>query len=299
MQYRRKLPSLTALVALEATIRNRSMTVAARELGVTQAAVSRQIALLEEEFGRPLFIRRHRQIEPTPSCMRLGNALSDSLSNISTAVETFHAKRTEVVTIGATIAFSAMWLLPKIAEFRSAYPGVQIRVVSQEGKFSLDAEEVDIAIRYGNPPFDDGTVVASCGDRIFPVCSPDYANRLVSSIFPQPGLELIETEFSSRSWYRWADWFVKTGRRQEFIEPSLRFSHYTETIAAAKAGQGVALGWETLISSNLEDGSLVKLGDIEFVAEGRHNILVPTDARRSAVCDLVCDWLTAALQQSV
>lgn len=288
---------MTALVALEATIRNRSVTAAAKELGVTQAAVSKQIALLEEEFGRPLFVRGHRHIDPTPSCLKLGSVLSESFANISDAVDLFHSNRTEVVTIGATIAFSSMWLLPKIAEFRSVHPRVQIRVVSQDGRFNLETEEVDVAFRYGNAPFDDGTAIASCGDRIFPVCSPDYARRLKLKTFPQAELDLIDTDFTSRSWYRWSDWFLKVGRSKEFREPSLRFSHYTETIAAAKAGQGVALGWETLIGAYLEEGSLVKLGDIEFEAEGRHNILVPGGARRSAICNLVCGWLTLELQK--
>lgn len=65
MHFRRRIPSLTALVTLEAVLRKKSFTTAATELGVTQAAVSRQIALLEEEFGQPLFVRKHRAIEPT------------------------------------------------------------------------------------------------------------------------------------------------------------------------------------------------------------------------------------------
>src|SRR5687768_11161889 len=160
MQFRRKLPSLTALLALEAAIRLRSVTAAAKELGVTQAAVSRQIALLEEDFGRPLFIRKHRMIEPTASCLILGASLAESFSNLADAVEIIRVNTKEVVTIGATIAFSSFWLLPKLAEFRQAHPGVQIRVASQDADFNLDKGDVDIALRYGSPPFADGTIIA-------------------------------------------------------------------------------------------------------------------------------------------
>ena len=72
MQFRKRLPSLTALVTLEAVLRRKSFTLAASELGVTQAAVSRQIAALEEELGQPLFLRKHRAIEPTAACVSLG-----------------------------------------------------------------------------------------------------------------------------------------------------------------------------------------------------------------------------------
>lgn len=297
MQFRKKFPSLTALLALEATIRNRSVTLAARELGVTQAAVSRQIAVLEEEFGRSLFSRGHRAIEPTPSCMVLGDVLAESFANIADAVDALRGKSGDVVTIGATIAFSSFWLLPKLAEFREKHPGIQIRVVSQDSKFRLDAGEVDIVLRYGTPPFNDGTVIASRGDRIFPVCAPAYAARHDLSRFPAGNFDLIETDVPNRKWYQWADWFSRVGRKAENIVPSLRFSHYTETFSAARAGQGIAIGWETLIKPFLDDGTLIKVGTVEFEAEGRHAILVPFDAASSAESNLVTNWLISALQR--
>lgn len=299
MQYRKKLPSLTALVALEAAIRHRSFTLAANELGVTQAAVSRMIALLEDDFGRPLFTRGHRSIEPTPACLILGASLADSLSNIADSVDAIRASSNDVVTIGATIAFSSFWLLPRIADFRLLHPGIQIRVVSQDAKFDLGQGGVDIALRYGIPPFNDGMVLASCGDRIYPVCSPSYAKSGKVAGFPDGDCELIESDVPSRSWYRWADWFARVGRKPDRLRATLRFSHYTETISATKAGQGVALGWDTLVGSLIADGILVRVGDIELEAEGRHNILVPGNTRRTAAADLTAAWLTQALQTSV
>ncbi|MER9136097.1 LysR substrate-binding domain-containing protein [Mesorhizobium sp. M0830] len=297
MYFRRKLPSLTALVALEAAIRHRSVTVAAKELGVTQAAVSRQIALLEEQFGRPLFRRGHRTIEPTPSCLILGDALAESLSAIADAVDVVRSNGSDVVTIGATIAFSSFWLLPKLAELRRLHPRVQIRVISQDTRFNLEAGEVNMAFRYGSPPFHDGMAIAGRGDRIFPVCSPGYARARDIGSFPTGTFELIETDVPDRSWYRWAEWFARSGRKSDGRAAALCFSHYTETISAARAGQGVALGWETLIRSFLDDGSLVKVGDTEFEAEGRHNVVISAASKRSEVCDLVAGWLTQALQR--
>jgi LysR family glycine cleavage system transcriptional activator len=297
VQLRKRLPSLTALLALEATIRHRSFTMAAKELGVTQAAVSRQIAILEEDFGRPLFTRGHRSIEPTPACRILGVTLEDSFANIADSVDAARASITDVVTIGATIAFSSFWLLPKITEFRQLNPNIQIRVVSQDSKFDLVNGGIDIVMRYGVPPFNDGTVLGSCGDRIFPVCSPNYAQSHGVHAFPDGDYELIETDVPNRSWYRWADWFARLGRKPNALRSLLRFSHYTETISAARAGQGVALGWETLIKTHLADGSLVKVGGTEFEAEGRHNVVVPVNAKRSAIAHFTAGWLTQALQR--
>ncbi|MBB4292613.1 DNA-binding transcriptional LysR family regulator [Rhizobium leguminosarum] len=293
MQFRRRLPSLTALVTLEAVLRRKSFTLAATELGVTQAAVSRQIASLEEELGQPLFVRKHRAIEPTAACISLGATLAKSLADIAESVEAIRSRSQDVVTIGATVAFSSFWLLPRLAEFRRANPGILVRVISQDSPIALDGGEVDVAIRYGLPPFSDGTVIASRGDVISPVCSPDYLRRRGDGPLGSAD-EFIETDVVDRSWYSWSQWVALTGANIE-VKPSLRLSHYTETIAAARAGQGIALGWRMLIGTFLEDGTLVRAEESELAAEDRYNVIVPVKAKRSNARDLAAAWLTASL----
>ncbi|MBX5166230.1 MULTISPECIES: LysR substrate-binding domain-containing protein [unclassified Rhizobium] len=293
MQFRRRLPSLTALVTLEAVLRRKSFTLAASELGVTQAAVSRQIAVLEEEFGQPLFVRKHRAIEPTAACVTLGATLAKSFADIAESVEAIQSHGQDVVTIGATVAFSSFWLLPRLAEFRRANPGILVRVISQDSPIALHGGEVDVAIRYGLPPFSDGTVIASRGDVISPVCSPDYLRRRGNGPLGSAD-EFIETDVLDRSWYSWAQWISLAGANIA-MKPSLRFSHYTETIAAARAGQGIALGWRMLVGTFLEDGTLVQADSGELAAEGRYNVIVPVKAKRSNARDLAAAWLTASL----
>ncbi|KKZ83895.1 LysR family transcriptional regulator [Rhizobium phaseoli] len=293
MQFRRRLPSLTALVTLEAVLRRKSFTLAATELGVTQAAVSRQIAALEEELGQPLFLRKHRAIEPTSACVSLGATLAKSFADIAESVEAIQSRSQDVVTIGATVAFSSFWLLPRLAEFRRTNPGILVRVISQDNPITLDDGEMDVAIRYGVPPFSDGTVIASRGDVVCPVCSPDHLRRRGDGPLGSAD-EFIETEVIDRSWYSWAQWVSLTGGNIE-IKPSLRFNHYTESIAAARAGQGIALGWRMLIGTFLEDGTLVPASQTELAAEGRYNVIVPIKAKRSNARNLAAAWLTASL----
>ncbi|MBB3350374.1 DNA-binding transcriptional LysR family regulator [Rhizobium sp. BK049] len=293
MQFRRRLPSLTALVTLEAVLRRKSFTTAATELGVTQAAVSRQIALLEEELGQPLFVRKHRAIEPTAACVSLGATLAKSFADIAENVEAIQSRSQDVVTIGATVAFSSFWLLPRLAEFRRANPGILVRVISQDNPIALDDGEIDVAIRYGMPPFSDGTVIASRGDVITPVCSPDYLRRRGNGPLGSTD-EFIETDVLDRSWYSWSQWVSLTRANIE-VKPSLRFNHYTETIAAARAGQGIALGWRMLVGTFLEDGTLVSAEASELAAEDRYNVIVPVKAKRSNARNLAAAWLTASL----
>lgn len=297
MQFRRTLPSLTALVALEAVVRHRSVTLAAKELGVTQAAVSRQVAALEMEFGFPLFRRGHRSIEPTPACLTLATTLAGSLHSISDAVDVLRASAVQsIITIGATLAFSSFWLLPRLPEFRRLHPKVQIRVVSQDTWLDLDRGDVDIAIRYGSPPFSDSVVLASREDTIVPVCSPYYAERLTGGSLQIDQCDLIEMDVPDRSWVTWSDWLARRGANRNAGPPALRLSHYTEVISAAKAGQGLALGWGILVRDFLADGTLVRVGEETIVAEARHNIIVPNRRRRDETRDVAIEWLTDALK---
>ncbi|KAA1183053.1 LysR family transcriptional regulator [Rhizobium tropici] len=293
MNFRRRIPSLTALMTLEAVLRHRSFTAAAIELGVTQAAVSRQIAALEEEMGLPMFVRKHRAIEPTAECLILGTTLAQSFANIADTLDAVRFSQQDVVTIGATVAFSSFWLLPRLAEFRRENSGVQIRVVSQDARIDLDAGQVDIAIRFGIPPFNDGTVIASRGDVITLVCSPDYLQRRKAGPLSADD-ELIETDVEDRSWLSWSQWIA--GLDPPFPgKPSLRFNHYTETIFAARAGQGVALGWGVLVQTFLDDGTLVALDQRRISAEGRYNVVIPLKSRRTVAIDRACSWLIASL----
>jgi len=300
MTIRKHLPSLNALLVLEAAVRHRSFTAAAVELGVTQAAISRQVALLEEQLGTPLFARRHRAVEPTPQCLLLASSLAISFANIAESVEMVRsAKRQEAVTIGATLAFSTFWLLPRLGEFRKRYPSAQIRVVSQDSRINLGTGEVDVVVRFGMPPFDDGLVVASRADEVFPVCSPDYARRVSDpdTAFGDAGHDLIGQDVPERSWYTWSDWFSRAGIAARHVEPNLGFNHYTEVLQAARAGHGVALGWGLLVQGYMDDGSLIRLGDAAVSAEGRYNVLVPARRKPHPQRDVFVEWLAGSLSK--
>ncbi|WP_028998547.1 LysR substrate-binding domain-containing protein [Azohydromonas australica] len=298
MPIRKNFPSLNALLVLEAAVRHRSFTVAASELGVTQAAVSRQVAMLEEQLDTLLFTRKHRAIEPTPQCLQLASALALSFANIAESVDMIRStKRQETITIGATLAFSTLWLLPRIGEFRKRYPLVQIRVMSQDSRINLNSGDVDVIVRFGLPPFDDGQVVASRTDEVFPVCSPEYAQRLGSarSMFPSAACELIGHEVPDWTWYTWPDWFGRAGIVATNSAPRLSFNYYTEALQAARAGQGIALGWSTLVQGYLDDGSLVRLGNAVVAAEGRYNVVVPLRRKANPLRDILVDWLASSL----
>ena len=140
--FRRHLPPLGALVIFEAAARRMSFTRAAEEIGITQAAVSRQIQSLERSLGFPLFRRKHRGIELTERGRMLSRTMSDALGRISETVETITDRNQSAeLVIAATVAFSHFWLLPKISGFRRAHPDIRLKIVAQDGWVDLMQDE--------------------------------------------------------------------------------------------------------------------------------------------------------------
>ena len=238
-----------------------------------------------------------RVAAPAPST---GSAMAMNFASIAESVDTARtSKRQEIVNIGATLAFSTFWLLPRLAEFRALYPSAQIRVVSQDARFNLLAGEVDVIVRFGIPPFDDGTVVASRSDEVFPVCSPSYLVRanVTEQRFLEGRCDLIDHEVQDKSWYAWGDWFFRAGAPGLRTQPSLKVNNAPEAIQAARAGLGISMGWNLLINSFLEDGSLVRVGERAITAEGRYNVVVPFRRKVHPLRDIFTEWLASSLSR--
>ncbi|WKL24526.1 LysR family transcriptional regulator (plasmid) [Sinorhizobium meliloti] len=178
MSIRRKLPPLTALTAFEAAARLGSFTKAADELGVTQAAVSRQMHLLEDQLGFPLFHRLHRKIKLTEKGKTLASAAQDAFDLLAAGVaEISKGEHEAELTIAATVAFSHFWLLPRISEFSSQHPEINLRIITQDNMPNIESGDLDVAIRFGNGMWPDGQAELLFEDEIFPICSPKFAER--------------------------------------------------------------------------------------------------------------------------
>lgn len=301
MSFKRSIPSLTALVALEAAARHKSFTRAAEELGVTQTAISRQVLALEEALDATLFHRGHRAVEPTAQCNQLALELNRHFTGISESVREFgNANASGVVTIGATTAFAQLWLLPRLVQFRKTNPEVKFRLTVSDKPFDMVSGDEDLVVRYGVSPFSDGLVIASCGDLLFPVASPDYAQSLGvhAATFWQTEFNLISTESTLRSWYSWEDWFRAVGIPQKPPRAALTFNQFPGTLYAARAGQGIALGWGLLVQTFLEDETLVRLGDTCLVAEGMFHVVKSNRAPESPAMEALLNWLSEALKAS-
>ncbi len=300
MGSRRKLPPLTALTAFESAARLASFTKAANELGVTQAAISRQIHLLEAYLGFALFIRGHRKVELTDKGRVLALASQDAFDIIASSVSEVTSDAQDVdLTIAATVAFSHFWLLPRISEFSRNHPGINVRILTQDNFPNIESSDIDIAIRFGSGMWADGQASVLFEDEVFPVCSSNFALNSGNIEIPRDLLAypLISYTADDPTWTGWSEWLAAFGVELPKRKSGLRCSFYTEAIYAALNGQGITLGWRRLVEDLLVQGRLIQLTDSTVKTRNAYFAVVPKRRRQTEAAQLFQMWLTETAEQ--
>jgi DNA-binding transcriptional LysR family regulator len=300
---RRRRPrlSLDLLRGFHAAARHLSFTRAARELSVTQPAISREIKVLEEQLGRPLFRRVNRTLQLTQAGEELYRAAHEALALVDGATERLSSGgRTLAVT--TTTAFASLWLAPRLPGFTRRHRDVDVRVFATNDTVDLEREHLDIAIRYV-PPWAD----VPAGERLvdyntFPVCSPALLRRPGQRIRAPADLARhvridFETVLYGRPWYDWGHWYEAMNLR--WVKPAgeMRFSHYDQVIQSAIEGSGVAIGKTPHLTRHLRDGVLcAPLGRDWMASLGSFYVVVSEGAAgRDSVTAFVA-WLKDEVQ---
>lgn len=294
---------MSALATFEASARLGSFTQAAAELGVTQAAVSRQIKVLENELNVGLFLRQHRKVVLTPAGSALAATVTGAFTNIAEMIETIRRPQSDdTVSVGATLAFSHFWILPRLSAFRAAHPGIRLKLVAEDRTTDLRRDRLDVCIRFAQPPFADGTSIASHPDTVFPVCSPALLARLgmAAAGADIARMPLIASDNVNPAWLTWRSWAQAVGLGPDLARASdrspLRFNHYTDSIEAAVNGEGVALGWSMLLSNHLAAGRLVRIGGQALTTVERYHALVPLGRAPTDATACFLAWLGGHFQ---
>lgn len=147
------LPPLNSLVAFEAAARHLSFTVAARELNVTQGAVSRQIRLLEDYLGTALFVRTTREINLTSTGSQYYESVRDTLQQIARATAGVrHWQGAQQVTVVTSTAMASLWLLPLVSEFQRQHEEIDLRIIATDQVEDFSRLDCDLALYYCSTP---------------------------------------------------------------------------------------------------------------------------------------------------
>jgi DNA-binding transcriptional LysR family regulator len=271
----RDLPSLDLLKGFEAAARNLSFTKAAQELFVTQSAISRQVKALEDQLGVALFRRHHRELRLTEEGQTLYKTSGEVLRLLRDATGKLGARPAGMLTVTTTVSFAALWLVPRLNDFRRLHPGIDMRLAATNRIQDLEREGFDLAIRYCTPKAAGSGAARLFGELVFPICSRTLlAGRKLKSPQDLTGQVLIHYDDPERRypWLSWDVWLELTQTHGVKPAGALRFSHYDQLLHAAIEGQGIALGRSRFVSKWVKQGKLI----LPF---GKRYMWSPADSR--------------------
>jgi LysR family transcriptional regulator of beta-lactamase len=283
---RPRLP-LNALRAFEASARHLSLTRAALELHVTQAAVSQQVRMLEEQLGTTLFKRLPRGLGMTDESRALLPVLTDAFGRIEGVLKQFEGGHFhEVLTIGVVGTFAVGWLLPRLKSFRERHPFVELRMLTHNNLVDLAAEGLDFAIRFGDGTWPATHNVMLLDAPLTALCAPDIARRLSA---PQDLAK--ETLLRSYRTDEWIGWFSAAGLEPWPVNGPV-FDSSRLMVEAAVQGAGIALAPPLMFTRELHAELLVSPFDTE-VRTGSYWLTWLKSKRMSAATELFRTWILA------
>ncbi|MEI2417349.1 LysR substrate-binding domain-containing protein [Orrella sp. JC864] len=293
-----RLPSLASLRAFEAAARLGSFKQAAHELSVTATAISHRVRVLEQQLERPLFVRKVRAVELTPDGRALSAAVRSGFETIAASIEQMRGPGRARVTLSATPAFATKWLVPRLASFQAAHPGIDLHVHASNAPVDLDAGTADLAIRYGQGPYPGMAATLLLQDRFAPVASPALRAAAGTDMAQWP---LIHFDWGHRLPVdlSWAAWARAAGRQPAPTDSGIRYSEESHAIQAAVAGQGVALLSLLLVQEELRLGLLQTVAGPVLQGMAYHLLRPRSQAAPAAAAavDAVQGWLVAQAGQ--
>lgn len=292
---KKQLPSLRALNAFVATARLGSFTSAAHELNVTQGAVSRQVQELERMLGLNLFTRCGPNLKLTAVGDEFAERSARVLGDLQNAVASVKKGLiSNHVTLSMLPSVAAKWLAPRLGDFVTQHPHIDLRISASRHLVNFRAEGIDASIRYGRGQWPDQEAELLGHERIFPVCTAAYAQRLQLSI---PSDLARATLFHTDIKEDWAAWFQSADLSALSIPRGPMLADDTTMLQAVIGGQGAALGRSILVADDIAQGRLVCPFDISLKASFSYWFVWPEEVELSADLIAVKNWFKHEFKQ--
>lgn len=293
---------LDLLPAFEAAARTLSFTLAARELFLTQSAVSRQIQQLEASLDAPLFERRHRALALTQAGAVMQRAVNDSLERLRDAAARVRADSgPRQVAITCTPGFASLWLIPRLVRFTAARPGVDVRISATLEMLDLARSGIDIAVRFVPSTLGEGPALFE--EQVQPMCAPsllrDPARPLKDAAdLAHHTLLAVDMPQGEALTVDWEPWFNVMGLADVRMANTLRFTQYADAVRAAVAGQGVVIGRIPLLNELLRSGQLVAPFHGRAATRRGYYVSVSGRSAGNADANAFLEWLLAEAEQA-
>ena len=293
-----QLPPLQAIRAFEAAARHASFTKAANELGMTQAAVSYQIKVLEERIGTSLFLRKPRQVTLTETGQRLAPAITEAFALIGDAYAAARGGADGLLCISTVQTFASNWLARHLGSFQIAYPSLAVRLDTSSHMVDFAREAVDVGIRSGGGNWPGLAAHLLFRADFTPMLSPKLADSIGGVKTPA---DLLRLPILDPEDVWWKGWFVAAGLPPDDLARRTGSSMGSQASlgSAAMAGHGVAILTRALFAAELGDGRLIQPFDISGDDGHAYFLVYPESRRNVPKIKAFREWILEEVAQSV
>lgn len=288
----KQLPPLNAVRIFEAAARHLSFVKTAEELGVTQSAVSKQIASLEDFIGARLFERSPAGVTLTLEGRELQQSIAPAFEALRDSFQRFSRKapRSRAFRLATVASFAAHFLVPRLGAFEAALPDVELEILTGDRLVDLKREEIDLSIRYGaggwdgvvSTPLDDGALLPVCGADAFIKAGEDVEALLSSNRRIQIFLK-----------NEWRGWERQTGLAPYATPRRYFMEHFAVAVQAVLTGNFVALLPEILVRNYIAQGDMTPFSEPVAWDQSFHLAYMPNAERRAPMREVLA-WLKAA-----
>lgn len=287
---RRFLPSISALRALEAVERLGSASAAARELHLTQGAISRQLRALEQQLGIDLLERSGKRLHLTPAAQEYTGEIRQALNQITqSTLRLVSSTVSGTLNLAILPSFGMRWLMPRLPEFGRRHPDVTLNMATCLTPFDFGNAPYDAAIFYGEGNWPGAESLLLRHEQLIAVAAPALLSQSQPlSLADIRALPLLHIQSRPNAW---SEWFEAQGQKEKAPIDGSTYDQFSTIIQATLHGLGAALLPDYLIEQDLAQGRLKPLYGSSTPARGAYYLVWPRTKSRAPTLRLFRDWL--------
>jgi LysR family glycine cleavage system transcriptional activator len=284
-----RLPPLSAVRVFEAAARRENFTQAAAELGMTQAAVSYQIRLLEERLGVPLFARIKGRVSLTDAGRRIAPLVAAAFETLEDAFSGLVADDQALLSVSTAQTLATAWLAPRLGAFQVRHPDLAVRLSSDNRMVDFSTGEFHAAIRVGRGDWPGLRCHFLFRLNFSPICSAEFAAR---HALRRPE-QLLDVPRLSPGDDWWRDWLEDAGVTvgDRGVGAGLVLDNQMMEANAAFAGAGIAMMTPMFWRGELASGRLVQPFPRIHVTDRSHWLIYPEGRRNQPKIAAFRDWI--------
>jgi len=292
-----KLPPLTTLKAFKVAAHTLSFTETARELNVTQAAISHQIKALESFLDNPLFSRGNRSLALTEAGKRFQPYVDQMFAILQQGTEQIvQLDELPTLTVSVLPSFAARWLVPRLGQFIKAHPDIDFRLAPSSTLTNFTRENIDLAIRHGGGKYPGLTSIFMLDEKIFPVCHPRLLEGRHGLKSPADLKHQVLLHDDGHG--DWRSWLLAADVHDVDASKGPVYTDSSMAIQQAIEGDGVALARSQLVRDDIARDLLVRPFDISQPSQFAYYIVYPEETPVTPQMTAFIEWIQEEVRKN-